>query len=131
VAPGAVQLLEFCRGQALALAIVTNNTSRNTEFLIRAHALGSFDAVLTRDSGFYKPSGAPLVECARRLGVSVGELMMVGDSDYDLRAAREADYRWRVLISADPERRLEPRELRVADLFGLGIFLRKLIDGRR
>jgi len=99
VAPGAVELLEFCRAREYALAIVTNNTSKNTDYLIRKHDLGAFDVVLTRDSGFYKPSGAPLVECGLRLGIPPGELMMVGDSDFDLRSAREAGYGWRVLLS--------------------------------
>ncbi len=116
VAPGALKMLNFCRSRSLALAIVTNNTAGNTAYLIRKHGLGAFDLVLTRDSGFYKPSGRPLVECARRLGISPACLMMVGDSDYDLRSARSAGYRWRVLVSEDDLVDSGGREFSVADL---------------
>lgn len=122
IAPGAVELLEFCRAREYALAIVTNNTSKNTDYLIRKHHLGAFDVVLTRDSGFYKPSGAPLVECGLRLGIAPGELMMVGDSDFDLRSAREAGYRWRVLLSAASVSTEAPQEFQLPglrDLLGL------------
>lgn len=116
VAPGALELLDFCRRRSLALAIVTNNTAGNMAHLIRKHGLGAFDLVLTRDSGFYKPSGRPLVECARRLGISPACLMMVGDSDYDLRSARSAGYGWRVLVSKEDLEDPGGREFSVANL---------------
>ncbi len=46
--------------------------------------------MLTRDEGFWKPSGAPFSETIRRLGVSPEECLAVGDNRYDLDAARRA-----------------------------------------
>jgi HAD superfamily hydrolase (TIGR01509 family) len=86
---GAVELLELLRGHGLATALVTNNTAANTGRLLERFGLG-FDVVLTRDCGLWKPSGAPLVEAARRLGVVPGRCLGVGDSHYDLLAARDA-----------------------------------------
>ena len=45
---------------------------------------------MSRDSGLWKPSGAPLTEAMKRLGVRPENTMAVGDSVYDIRAAREA-----------------------------------------
>jgi HAD superfamily hydrolase (TIGR01509 family) len=86
---GAVELLELLRRHGLATALVTNNTTANTEPLLARFGL-RFDVVLTRDSGLWKPSGAPLVEAARRLGVAPPSCLGVGDSHYDLLAARDA-----------------------------------------
>lgn len=86
---GAVDLLSFLRDWNIKTALVTNNSKGNTALLMDRFSL-SFDEVMTRDDGFYKPSGAPLIEAMRRLGVSGEETIAVGDSHYDIRAAREA-----------------------------------------
>ena len=49
-----------------------------------------FDVVLTRDSGLWKPSGAPIAEAARRLATPPAACLGVGDSHYDVLAARAA-----------------------------------------
>ncbi len=86
---GARELLETFRNAGLATALVTNNSEANTRRLLDRFGL-RLDLVLTRDSGFYKPSGAPFREAARRLGVPPEACLAVGDSRYDLEAAREA-----------------------------------------
>ncbi|RLE32138.1 MAG: hypothetical protein DRJ61_10250 [Acidobacteria bacterium] len=86
---GTEDLLELLAGRGLKTALVTNNSSENTEALMGRFGL-SFNVVITRDSGLYKPSGAPLIEAMGRLGVSGVETIAVGDSNYDVRAAREA-----------------------------------------
>jgi phosphoglycolate phosphatase len=47
--------------------------------------------IVTRDSGLWKPSGAPVKEAVRQLGVAPGRCLGVGDSHYDILAAREAE----------------------------------------
>ena len=86
---GAADLLELLAERGIETALVTNNSTENTEALLSRFGL-SFNVVITRDSGLFKPSGAPLVEAMRRLGVSGAETVAVGDSHYDVRAAREA-----------------------------------------
>lgn len=49
-----------------------------------------FDLVLTRESGLYKPSGAPLVRAMEQLKATPDETLAIGDTNYDLLAAREA-----------------------------------------
>jgi len=68
---------------------VTNNSSANTRGLLARFGL-RFDVILTRDSGLWKPSGAPIKEAVTQLGVRPVECLGVGDSRYDVLAAREA-----------------------------------------
>ncbi len=86
---GASELVAFLHERSLATALVTNNTAENTRFLLERFEL-AFDLVLTRDDGMWKPSGAPITEAVRRLGVPPAECLAVGDSLYDVTAAREA-----------------------------------------
>ncbi len=86
---GTRDLLKLLRERRLATALVTNNSDENTRLLLDRFGL-EFDVVLTRDSGLWKPSGAPIAEAVRRLGVAPGRCLAVGDSRYDLDAAREA-----------------------------------------
>lgn len=86
---GVHQLLELLAGHGIASALVTNNSEANTCALLDRFGL-RFDLVMSRDSGLWKPSGAPLTEAMKRLGVRPENTMAVGDSVYDIRAAREA-----------------------------------------
>jgi HAD superfamily hydrolase (TIGR01549 family) len=86
---GAHDLLELLAAHNLTTALVTNNTDENTRLLLERFDL-RFDVVVTRDSGFYKPSGAPIEEAVRRLGVEPNRCFAVGDSSYDILASRAA-----------------------------------------
>jgi HAD superfamily hydrolase (TIGR01509 family) len=86
---GANELLELLRKHGLATALVTNNSDHNTHLLLDRFNL-EFDVVLTRDSGLWKPSGAPLAKAMEHLGVLPERCLAVGDSRYDVEAAHEA-----------------------------------------
>ncbi len=86
---GVAELLDFLRKRGLAVALVTNNSRRNTDFLLRKFEL-SFDCVITRESGLWKPSGAPFLEVLKRRSLVAEECCVVGDTRFDVLAAREA-----------------------------------------
>jgi HAD superfamily hydrolase (TIGR01509 family) len=86
---GALELLDLLASSELRTALVTNNSEANTRGLLDRFGL-RFDVVLTRDSGLWKPSGAPISEAVTQLGVEPGDCLGVGDSHYDVLAAREA-----------------------------------------
>ena len=86
---GVHELLGLLRDHGLKAALVTNNTDANTQVLLERLDL-AFDVVLTRDSGFWKPSGKPISEAVARLGLAPGRCLGVGDSRYDVLAGREA-----------------------------------------
>ncbi len=117
---GVVELLAFLRERALPAALVTNNTKENTDFLLDRFGL-AFDLVLTRDDGLWKPSGAPVAEAIRRLGVPADRCLKVGDSHFDVAAARDAGC-GRLVILHDQAGKLEA-DLKFPDA---GAFLRYL-----
>ncbi|MCP4897649.1 MAG: HAD-IA family hydrolase [bacterium] len=112
---GARELMAEVVAAGLKIALVTNNSQANTDLLIDRFDL-SFDVVLTRDSGLWKPSGAVLVEAARRLGTSVDRCMAVGDSRYDLAAGREAECRLVCMVCDGEGTYKEQADLSFADL---------------
>ncbi|MDH4198217.1 MAG: HAD-IA family hydrolase [Candidatus Aminicenantes bacterium] len=87
--PGMAELLAFLKEKCVGTALVTNNSERNVRLLTEKFRL-SFDVVLSRASGLWKPSGAPLRAALRRLGAAPEESCVIGDTRFDVLAAREA-----------------------------------------
>lgn len=99
---GVRELLALLRARGLAAALVTNNTRRNTEFLLGKFGL-SFDCVVTRESGLWKPSGAPFLEVLRTFGLAPDACGVVGDTRFDVLAALDAGIGAIFLLSDEPE----------------------------
>lgn len=97
------ELLALLRARGLAAALVTNNSRKNTEFLLGKFDL-AFDCVITRESGLWKPSGAPFLEVLRTLGLGPAEVGVVGDTRFDVLAALDAGIEAIYLLSNEPER---------------------------
>lgn len=112
---GARELLAGLRERRIPVALVTNNTDENTRQLMARFGL-EFEVVLTRDSGLWKPSGAPIQEAVRQLGVEPGECLAVGDSLLDVRSAREAGCGWVCAVYGGAERYRDQADLSFADL---------------
>ena len=100
---GTREFLQFLTRRGLKKALVTNNSLRNVRFLMRKFRL-EFDQVLSRESGLWKPSGAPFEEVIRRLGLKKEECAVVGDSFFDLQAAKEAGIEKVFLLSQDKDK---------------------------
>ncbi len=100
---GVPELLGLLRDRGVAAALVTNNSRGNTEFLLGKFGL-RFDRVITRESGLWKPSGAPFLEVLRTFGLEPGACGVVGDTRFDVLAALDAGIEDIFLISAEPER---------------------------
>jgi len=89
---GVVETLESLKERGILLAIATNKPYAITlEVLKRLKMLHYFDEVLGADLlPEKKPSPLPLLEIAKRLGVSPELSLMVGDSENDILAGRRA-----------------------------------------
>jgi len=123
---GAADLLAFLKKKGIKTALVTNNSDENTTFLIEKFGL-AFDLVITRDSGLYKPSGAPIAQAARRLGVRPEKTLCVGDSLYDILACRDAGCAW-VCILFDEKKLYAPHaDLDFPDIESLTRYLRLVL----
>lgn len=86
---GVREFLEWLAAAGVKRALVTNNSLENTSLLLQKFQL-EFDLVLTRESGLHKPAGTPFLRVMEHFGVRAGDTAVVGDTNYDLLAAREA-----------------------------------------
>jgi len=116
--PGMDELLAFLKERKVGRALVTNNSERNVGLLIARFRL-SFDVVLSRASGLWKPSGAPLREALRRLGASPAEGCVIGDTRFDVLAARDAGIPRVFLLGTPPAGEAEAGVEIVADTASL------------
>jgi HAD superfamily hydrolase (TIGR01509 family) len=119
---GVRELLELLARCRMRTALVTNNSDLNARTLLNRFGL-RFDVVLSRDSGLWKPSGAPLAEAIRRLGVPPQRCLAVGDSRYDLEAAREAGCGAVCLLYEGAARYRDRADLALADVEALTRYL--------
>lgn len=86
---GVREFLDWLTTSGVNKALVTNNSLDNTNHLLEKFKL-QFDLVLTRESGLHKPAGAPFLRVMEHFGAAAGETAVVGDTNYDFQAAREA-----------------------------------------
>jgi len=96
VLPGAKEMVERLRHRAVPMAVVTNCPRSIAEDLLRHAGLGeAFAALLTAsDVEREKPAPDMVLEAARLLGVEPAELVVVGDTGSDRRAAEAAGARF-------------------------------------
>ena len=92
VYPGVVPALAALAGRGMAMACVTNKPAAFTGPLLERTGLAPYFAVTVSGDTLAdkKPHPAPLLHACERLGVAVGEALMVGDSANDAEAARAA-----------------------------------------
>ncbi|MEF8833382.1 MAG: phosphoglycolate phosphatase [Halofilum sp. (in: g-proteobacteria)] len=90
--PGVVEGPGAIRSAGIATACITNKAGVFAIGLLGALGLADrVDTVISGDRGAArKPAVAPLEAGARRLGVAIGDCVMVGDSAIDIAAARAA-----------------------------------------
>jgi len=96
--PGADKLLRRLHEHRVKLGLVTSTLARFIEFkLIPLKKCGVHDlfhTVITLDDvENRKPSGDPLLECARRIGENPGKCAYVGDTTGDMVAGKAAGMR--------------------------------------
>ena len=95
VLPGARQALDALLSRGVRLAVLTNSGKRAANAsLSRAGLLDCFEFVLTRDdTEIMKPRPEGLEMAAARFGIPKGSVFYVGDSAFDIQAAKAAGIR--------------------------------------
>lgn len=86
---GCSELLSWLAAAGVRTGIVTRNSRRSAEIVIRRHGL-RIDVLITREFGPFKPDPAPVREACRLLGVDCKDAWMVGDGQYDVEAGLAA-----------------------------------------
>ncbi|MFC2167205.1 HAD family hydrolase [Acidobacteriota bacterium] len=109
---GIPKLLDFLKDRRIVRALVTNNNKKNTSYLLDKFNL-EFDYILTRESGLWKPSGAPLREVLKTYSFTQDECCLIGDSEFDIRAGVDAEITKVFIIN--PKRKIF--ELNQAQMF--------------
>lgn len=89
---GTREALEELKSQGRRLAVVTSKRNALAERGLNCFGLRSYFELLigSDDTTRHKPHPDPLLHAANCLGVSIDECIYVGDSPYDMRAARSA-----------------------------------------
>jgi HAD superfamily hydrolase (TIGR01509 family) len=92
VFPGTRESLDFLKANGVRLAVLTNSGRKAAlETLRRAGLLDCFEFVLTRDdTETMKPRPEGLLKATSMLGLPADSVYYVGDSPYDIAAAKDA-----------------------------------------
>lgn len=86
---GAHDLLTYLRTKRIPFGIVTNNAERHVLKMVEKINI-SFEVLITRDIGHWKPDPRPLLAGAKAIGVTPGKCVVIGDGKYDMMAAKAA-----------------------------------------
>jgi len=123
---GIPRLMGFLEKRGIKKILVTNNSRKNVLNLLKRFNL-DFDHILTRESGLWKPSGAPFLAALKKLGIEKEESCVVGDSPFDVKAAEEAGISQVFILSPSKEKfSAEPVEL-IESMEGLKKRIEKLL----
>ena len=95
VFPGAREALQELKSKGMRLGVLTNSGKAAAfKTLTDSGLLGFFEFVLTRDdTETMKPRPEGLLKAVGMLGLEPGEVCYVGDSVYDIKAAKQAGVR--------------------------------------
>ena len=89
--PGACELLEYLREHKVPHAIATSGKIESAHYALNALGVGSETVIVTRDMVAHaKPDPDLFLKAAALLGVDILHSFVVGDSVWDLLAARRA-----------------------------------------
>jgi HAD superfamily hydrolase (TIGR01509 family) len=86
---GIIHFLQFIKKHEIFSALVTNNSKENVYYLLDRFNL-TFDLVMTRESGLWKPSAEPFFKVMEEFSFDEEECCVIGDSHFDVLAASEA-----------------------------------------
>ncbi len=100
---GMKDFLDFLDQRGVKKALVTNNSRKNVTYLLKKYRL-NFEILISRESGLWKPSGYPFFAALRKLGIRKEEICVVGDSHFDIQAAREAGISRVFILNEDKEK---------------------------
>lgn len=86
---GVVEVLEYLRKRGVKTALLTRNSRRSVDILMKRHGL-HFDVVVTREDAPPKPSPHPVKLISERLGIAPKDLLVVGDVHFDIFSGKAA-----------------------------------------
>jgi HAD superfamily hydrolase (TIGR01509 family) len=111
---GAEKCLSVLKERGIILGILTRNGLSSVKKALKKFdgiTIRDFAAVITRDESLPKPHPDGVYEAARQMGLSTGEILMVGDFRFDVMAGNAAGVKTvllanggrSVMLPEDPE----------------------------
>ena len=93
--PGVKELIRLFRDQGLKLSIVTSGKKKDLQKVLSLLDMEEdLDAIVTSDDVEHsKPDPDLVLAGQKKLGLSSGEILMLGDTPYDIQAAQAASVR--------------------------------------
>ncbi|HVR86434.1 MAG TPA: HAD family hydrolase [Planctomycetota bacterium] len=95
---GAREVLAFLTKRSIPLGVVTRNSRRSADLILRKHGL-RLDMCVTRDDAPAKPRPEPLWMICERFRVLPAHTLMVGDFKFDILAGLNAGTRTALLTN--------------------------------
>lgn len=120
---GAHDLLAYLSTRKIPFGIVTNNAERHVLKIVKKINV-SFEVLITRDIGYWKPDPRPMLAGAEAIGVTPGKCVVIGDGKYDMMAAEAAG----MLSVHLSERSSIPSDLTLHTLWEAPALLDQLFD---
>jgi HAD superfamily hydrolase (TIGR01509 family) len=81
--------LKHLKNQNIRTALITNNNSENTDYLLKKYRL-NFELVITREQRLWKPSPDALLYAMKEFDCRPAGVVSIGDSHYDIKSSRAA-----------------------------------------
>lgn len=86
---GAREVLDFVVRKGKKTALLTRNSRRSVDTVLRKHDL-KFDCVVSREDAKPKPSPDPILLIGRELGIESKHLLVIGDYKFDILCGQAA-----------------------------------------
>jgi phosphoglycolate phosphatase len=89
---GVLDVLDSAQSHGLKMGVCTNKVERlSLKLLTELNMMQRFGSLIGGDTlPVMKPDPSPLIEAAKRLGVNPKKILMLGDSETDIRTAQNA-----------------------------------------
>jgi HAD superfamily hydrolase (TIGR01509 family) len=126
---GCEELLHWLAARHIRTAIVTRNRLSCAQTVLARYGL-SFDVLITRENGRFKPDPSGILEACRRLELEPHQVWMVGDGQYDIEAGLAAGTPTVWLSHAKTRPFAACPAYTVANLHELTALLRDCLTGR-
>lgn len=89
--PGVVEALDALEAEGWLLGLATGKSRRGVDNMLRNHGLeGRFVTIQTADDNPGKPHPGMLLRAAAETGVTLADVVMIGDTAYDMAMAQSA-----------------------------------------
>lgn len=86
---GVVEMLEYVSKKQLKKALLTRNSRKSVETVLRKHSL-HFEFIVSREDTKPKPAPDPIFLLSKKMNIHTDHLLMVGDYKYDIICGKAA-----------------------------------------